>query len=189
MKITSVQFVKSITGDDEILHDHIPEIAFVGRSNVGKSSLINSILNARDLARTGKKQGKTREVNFFLVNKKYYFVDLPGYGFAHGGLDDREKIRNMMVWYLTRVEHKIHTVALIMDSKVGLTDFDRDMIDILGNEGHRTVIIFNKTDKLTQKERSVNLNAVMSEFPDIEILPYSSVVNKGAGLVLETLVK
>ena len=188
MKIKSVKFIKGITGDDEILHDKIPEIAFVGRSNVGKSSLINSILNVRELARTGKKPGKTIEINLYLVNDKYYFVDLPGYGFAQRGLDEREKIREMMIEYLTRKESKIHTVAIIIDGKVGLTDFDRDMIDIIDDCGLHAVIILNKTDKLNQKELSTQLNQIQNEVPGIEVLPYSSVLNKGAGFVLERLV-
>ena len=188
MKIKSVQFVKGITSDDEILHDGIPEVAFVGRSNVGKSSLINSLLNAREIARTGKKQGKTKEINFFLVNDKYYFVDLPGYGFAQGGLDDREKIRSIIIEYVTRKENNIHTVAVLIDSKVGVTDFDRDMYDILCDCGHHVVFIVTKTDKLNQKEMSLQLKNIQNEFPKNEILPYSSKLNKGAGFVLEKLV-
>lgn len=188
MKIKSTQFVKSITGDDEILHDGVPEIAFIGRSNVGKSSVINSLLNARELARTGKKQGKTREINFFLVNDKYYFVDLPGYGFAQGGLDDREKIRDMIIQYFSRAENNIHTVAVIIDAKVGLTNFDRDMIEILYDNEHHIVLIVNKTDKLNQKELSTQLRSIENECPGVEILPYSAVVNKGAGFVLEKLI-
>jgi len=188
MKIKSAQFVKGITGHDDVLYDAIPEIAFVGRSNVGKSSLINSLLNARELARTGKKQGKTTEINFFLINDKYYFVDLPGYGFAEGSHDDRDKIRDRILWYVTREESKIHTVALIVDGKVGLTTFDREMLEILdGNERH-VVILFNKTDKLTQKEIAAGLAAIKKEFPSIEVLPYSAKLSKGAGFVLERLV-
>ncbi len=189
MKIKSVKFAKGITGDDEILHDRFPEIAFVGRSNVGKSSLINSILNTRELARTGKKPGKTIEINLYLVNDKYYFVDLPGYGYAQRGLDEREKIREMMINYLTRNESKIHTVAVIIDGKVGLTDFDRDMLEILDDCNLHTVVILNKTDKLNQKELSVQLNQIENEVPGIEVLPYSSILNKGAGFILERLVK
>ena len=187
MKIKSVQFVKGVVGDDEILHNHIPEIAFVGRSNVGKSSLINSLLNVREMARTGKKQGKTKEINFYLVNEKYYFADLPGYGFAQGGFDDREKIRAIILGYLKQKETKIQTVALVVDGKVGLTDFDIDMLEILHAEGHRAVVIFNKTDKLNQKEMSANMRAIVNEFPHLEVLPYSSKLNKGAGHVLERL--
>jgi GTP-binding protein len=188
MKIKSVKFIKGITGDDEILHDRIPEIAFVGRSNVGKSSLINSILNVRELARTGKKPGKTIEVNFYLVNEKYYFVDLPGYGFAQRGLDEREKIREIMINYITRNDSKIHTVAIIVDSKVGLTEFDREMLDILNDCKLHAVLILSKIDKLNQKELSTQIKNIENQVLGIEILPYSSVVNKGAGFILERLV-
>ena len=188
MKIKSVKFVKGITGDDEILHDRVPEIAFVGRSNVGKSSLINSILNVRELARTGKKPGKTIEINLYLVNDKYYFVDLPGYGFAQRGLDEREKIREMMIEYITRKESKIHTVVIIVDGVVGLTDFDRDMIDILDDCNLHAVIVLSKIDKLNQKELSQQLRAIEEEVPGMEVLPYSSKLNKGAGLLLERMV-
>ena len=189
MKIKSVQFVKGITGDDEILHDGIPEIAFVGRSNVGKSSLINSLLNARELARTGKKQGKTKEINLFLVNEKYYFVDLPGYGFAQGGLDDREKIRDIIISYITRKESNIHTVAVLLDGKVGVTEFDRDMYDILRDCERYIVFIVTKTDKLNQKDLALQIKNIKNEFPGIEVLPYSSKLNKGAGFVLEKLIQ
>jgi GTP-binding protein len=188
MKITSATFVKGLVGDDEILHDTIPEIAFIGRSNVGKSSLINSLLNARELARTGKRQGKTTELNVFLVNKKYYFIDLPGYGFAEGGHDMRAKIREMIIEYLTRKGSKIHTVAVALDAKVGVTDFDRDVLEILWDNKHHAVIILNKIDKLNQKEFSASVAAVKKEYPEIEVLPYSAKLNKGAGLVLERLI-
>ncbi len=187
MKIKSAKFVKGIVGDDDILHDKTPEIAFVGRSNVGKSSLINSLLNARELARTGKKQGKTTEINIFLVNGKYYFVDLPGYGFAEGGFDSRAAIREMIIGYFTRDASKDNTVALVLDAKAGITDFDRDMLDILHDNGRRTIAILNKTDKLTQKELAERLREIKKEFPELEVLPYSAKLSKGAGFVLERL--
>ncbi len=187
VKIKSAAFVKGVTGDDAVFHDKKPEIAFVGRSNVGKSSVINSLLNARELARSGKKPGKTTEINIFLVNDKYYFVDLPGYGFAEGGRDTRELIREMIIGYFTRKTDKENSVAVLLDAKVGLTDFDRDMLEILHDHNRRTLLILNKTDKLTQKELSQQLAAIKNEFPEIEVLPYSAKLSKGSGLVLERL--
>lgn len=187
MKIKSAHFVKGITGDDAILHDKTPQIAFVGRSNVGKSSLINSLLNKRELAKTGKKQGKTTEINIYDVNEKYYFVDLPGYGFAQGGFDQREKIREMILGYLTNASAMPHTVAIVIDSKVGLTDFDRDMLEILRDNNHHGVIVFNKTDKLSQREVAAGLKDIAEECPGVTVLPYSSTLSKGAGLVLQKL--
>jgi GTP-binding protein len=187
VKITSAEFIKGITGDDELLHNTKPQIAFIGRSNVGKSSVINSLLNARELAKSGAKPGKTREINLFLVNKKFYFVDLPGYGFAEGSRDAREMIRGMIIEYFTRKGARPVTAALILDAKVGLTDFDRDMLEILGDNGHRAVAILNKTDKLTQKENAQQIAAIKNEYPELEVLPYSAKLSKGAGQVLEVL--
>ena len=83
MKILSASFVKGFTGTDPILYDSLPQFAFVGRSNVGKSSLMNCLLGSTNLVKSGKTPGKTKEINFFLVNRNMYFVDLPGYGFSN----------------------------------------------------------------------------------------------------------
>ena len=190
MKIKSAKFVKGIVGHDEVLYDKYPHIAFVGRSNVGKSSVINSLVgSSKGLVKTGKKPGKTTEINFFKVNDKYYFVDLPGYGFAVGGLEGREKIREMIINYLTDPKVVPHTVALILDSKAGVTDFDRDMLDILRDNGHRTVIILNKIDKLNQKELSSQLSLIQKEIPpDIEIFPYLALTQKTVKQLREKLI-
>lgn len=188
MRVKSAKFIKGIKSDDEIRHEGVPEIAFIGRSNVGKSSVINSLLNARELARTGSKQGKTREINFFLVNEKYYFVDLPGYGFAEGSLTEREVIREMTIGYFTVPDTGLHKVAVVLDAKVGITDYDRDMLEILHDNNHQALLILNKTDKLNQKELAQAMRAIKNEFPEIEVLPYSATLNKGAGFVLDRLV-
>lgn len=188
MKIKSVKFVKGIVGEDEIRHFGVPEIAFIGRSNVGKSSVINSLLNARELARTGSKQGKTRQINYFLINEKYYFVDLPGYGFAEGSLAEREEIREMVIGYFSEEGAGLSKVAIVLDSKVGVTDLDKDMLDILHDNNHEVVFILNKTDKLNQSELSKALKNIKNEFPEIEVLPYSAKLSKGAGFILDRLV-
>ena len=186
MLITSATFIKGITGNDAILHDKYPQIAFVGRSNVGKSTLLNS-LAGRGIAKTGKKQGKTTEINLFLINEKFYFVDLPGYGFAQGGHDKREMIREMILGYLTSKGKKPQTIAVILDAKIGLTDFDRDMLEILRAEGHHYVLVLNKIDKLTQKEASDRMKETIAEVPEADIVTYSSENKKGTNLLLQTL--
>src|SRR6266516_2479045 len=98
-KITSARFIRGIIGTNDILFDGLPQIAFVRRSNVGKSSVINSLTNRKDLVKVGKKPGKTTEINFFLINERFYFVDLPGYGYARLTPAEREKIRKRMLWY------------------------------------------------------------------------------------------
>src|SRR3989338_2063045 len=112
MKITSAKFVKGIIGTDDVLYDGIPQIAFVCRSNVGKSSVINSLVNQADLVKVGKKPGKTTEINFFLINRQFYFVDLPGYGYAKVSPVEKEKIRKRMLWYLT--ESKVQPACVVL---------------------------------------------------------------------------
>src|SRR5881394_1791063 len=121
MNIKSADFVKGITGDDIILTDNIPQIAFIGRSNVGKSSVINSLANKKAMARSSSSAGRTKEINFFLINKDFYLVDLPGYGFAHGSLDERKNIQQLIYWYLTNPEVEQKKVVLIIDANVGVT--------------------------------------------------------------------
>ena len=178
-----------MTGDDKILRDKNKQIAFVGRSNVGKSSLINALLGINELARTGKRTGKTTEANFYKVNDRYYFVDLPGYGYAAKSLDEREKIREMIIAYLSNKDIEPHTVALILDGKVGLTDFDRDMLEILRDIGHRAVIIVNKSDKLIQKELAQQMKDITNEYYEVDVVPYSTITKKGTNLVLSVLLK
>ena len=187
MKVLSAKFVKGITGDDAVLRDGKPQVAFIGRSNVGKSTVLNSLLNKGELAKTGKKQGKTTEINFFLVNDKMYFVDLPGYGFAQGSKEVRETIRGMIVEYLTQTGFKPHTVVVILDAKVGLTDFDRDVLDILRTEGHHAVIILNKIDKLNQRELAMQVKAIKTEVPDVELVQYSAIEKKRSAQVLNSI--
>jgi GTP-binding protein len=187
VKISSAKFIQGITRDDAILYDGKPQVAFIGRSNVGKSTAINSLLNKGELAKTGKKQGKTTEINFFLVNDSMYFVDLPGYGFAQGGHAVREMIRAMIISYLTNPKVSPHTIVVIIDAKVGLTDFDRDIVDILRNEDRHAIILLNKTDKLNQKELSAQVAAIKAEVPEVEIVPYSALTKKGSAQVLNKI--
>ena len=118
MNITSASFVTGIIGTDPILKEKHPQIAFVGRSNVGKSSVINSLVMRKDLVKSSSMPGKTREINFFLINKAFYFVDLPGYGFARMGAKGAEKIRKLILWYLGSGEARVKLVVLIIDSVV-----------------------------------------------------------------------
>lgn len=152
MNVASAEFVKGIRGSDEILAEGIPSIAFIGRSNVGKSSILNALAGKPGMARVGDKPGKTTEINFFLINKKRYFVDLPGYGYASGGQKDRESLRQLIIWYFTSGEAHPQKVVLILESKAGLTKFDEQMIEVLTEKRHPYLIVLNKVDKLSQKD-------------------------------------
>lgn len=187
MEITKAQFVKGIRGTDPVIDNGVPHYAFVGRSNVGKSSLINALTGRNDMARVGKKPGKTTEINFFLVNNEFYLVDLPGYGYAKATPQERAKLKKLIIWYLTYSGAKPRKVILIVDAKVGVTDFDRDMIMILREEKHPFVVVANKIDKITQKEASAQMMLIKEAAGDAAAIPFSSKTGKGMKQLLETI--
>jgi GTP-binding protein len=187
MHITSATFIRGIIGTDDIIHDGIPHIAFVGRSNVGKSSVINALVGQKDLVKVGKKPGKTTEINFFLINRKYYFVDLPGYGYAQLTPVEREKIRKRMLWYLMESgAHPLH-VALVVDIRAGFTEFDLDMAQLLRDLHHPFLVIANKTDKLSQKEISEQMALIRDASLNAEVLLFSAEKHEGVAAVLQKL--
>ncbi|HBH71584.1 MAG: putative GTP-binding protein EngB [Parcubacteria group bacterium GW2011_GWC1_42_11] len=188
MNITSAEFVKGIIGTDPILKEKYPQIAFVGRSNVGKSSVINSLVMRKDLVKSSSMPGKTREINFFIINKKYYFVDLPGYGFARMGAKGAEKIRKLILWYLGSGEARVNMVVLIVDSVVKPMAYDKEMADILRAENIPFVVVANKIDRLNQTERSHNMKAIESSLGAL-VLPYSARTHSGRDELLETISK
>jgi len=152
MKIKTAEFIKGIVGEDKILKEKKPQVAFIGRSNVGKSSVINSLVSRKNLVKSSSTPGKTREINFFLVNKSIYFVDLPGYGFAKMSKKESEKLRKLIWWYFTSGEVKPKFVVLIVDAKVGVTDLDFDMLGILKEYNHNIIVLANKVDKLKKND-------------------------------------
>ena len=179
MKVISAEFVKGIGGTDEILGDPIPHIAFIGRSNVGKSSILNALVGKKELARVGVKPGKTIEINFFLINKTHYFVDLPGYGYAAASQKDREKLRKHIVWYFTSGEAHPQKVVLILDSSAGLTKFDEQMIEVLKEQKHPYLLVVNKVDKLSQKELSEQIAKIKASVGDTDIMQTSVKTGRG----------
>ncbi len=183
MKITEATFVSSSTEVGGKPKQKLPEIAFIGRSNVGKSSLINMLCNARKLAMTSSSPGKTRLVNHFLINGKWYIVDLPGYGYAKASRAERQALDNMINDYLLHSEELLLLFVLI-DSRHDMMKIDMDFIDSLGENGIPFSIIFTKGDKLgpvalaTQIER--NRQALLEHWEELPPCFSTSAVS-GAG--------
>jgi GTP-binding protein len=174
-KINSAEFLKGIVGTDIILTDGVPEFAFVGRSNVGKSSTINSLVGRKDLVKTSNKPGKTTEINFFGVNgRKAYFVDLPGYGYAQASPKRKESIEKLILWYLLYSQATIAKVVLILDTKAGLTAFDAEMIRVLREQGHPYLVVANKADRLNQKDLSARLRSIKEAAHEAIVVPYTA---------------
>ncbi len=190
MEVTSAQFVKSVVGSHNLLVDNIPQISFVGRSNVGKSSVINKLVNQKKLVRSSSKPGKTQHINFFLINENTYFVDLPGYGYAKLGQKYREKLRRLILWYFISGEAQITKAVVIVDAKAGLRDFDREMISVLREYKHPFIVVANKIDKLNQKNLYKSISDIKQELgEDIDIFPFSAKTGKGKEKLLDNILQ
>jgi len=187
MEITKAEFVKGVIGDDYSLGNDMPQAAFLGRSNVGKSSVINSLVNRKNLVRASKTPGKTREANFFLVNDMFYLIDFPGYGFAKCSQKDRDKLIKRILWYIQYAEDKPEVVLLIIDIKVGMTVLDMEMIKTLKENKHEVIIVANKIDKLNQKEEAQKISEIEKGVPGFHVFPYSAKTKKGREKLLSEI--
>lgn len=147
MKISSAVFVKSSAKIDQLPSANLPEFAFIGRSNVGKSSLINMLVQQRELAKTSSTPGKTRTFNHFLVNNSWYLADLPGYGFAKVSQAQRKEWENVLQQYLLKRENLLYVIVLV-DLRIEPQKSDIDFINATGMKNIPLVIAFTKSDKL-----------------------------------------
>jgi len=174
MKIKSATFVKGIIGSDEILINGIFQVSFLGRSNTGKSTLINSLIMRKNLARSSSSPGKTIRMDFFLINDSFYFVDFPGYGYAKHSSQKREKLAKMILWYLMYSEIKNRLIILVIDAKVGITPYDADMLKTFHEHHINHIIVANKADNLQMGQKEKQLMKIQRECQNSEVIPYSS---------------
>lgn len=165
MIIKSAEFVISNTDYNKCPQDGKPEYAFIGRSNVGKSSLINMLVNRKNLAMTSSKPGKTMLINHFIINGEWYLVDLPGYGFAQRSKKDREVFLAMINDYILNREQLTNLFVLI-DSRHAPQAIDIDFIQWLGNEGIPFSLAFTKSDKQSKLKLSNNLNIYINKLKE-----------------------
>lgn len=187
MNIRSAEFLRGIRGSDALLSDGTPQIAFIGRSNVGKSSLLNALTERKQLARVGKKPGKTTEINIYRVNDTHYFLDLPGYGFADATPAEREKLRKLIIWYFTSGEAHPALTVFALEAKAGLTRFDEDMLKILREHGLPHVIVLNKVDKLSQKELAQKLRDIKERSGELVVMQTSAESGRGISALRERI--
>lgn len=181
MKIISADFIISAVSDEQYPRGGLPEIAFVGRSNVGKSSLINSMLNRKKLVKTSSTPGKTQMINFFDVNHEFVCADLPGYGFAKVPKSVQKKWQNLVEQYLTGREN-LRTVIFIVDIRRKPTDLDLHMQEWLEQHEVDYILVATKADKLSQAEQSKQLKQIRQAFlkdAKQEIVAYSSKNQRG----------
>jgi len=183
MTITQATFAGSSTKVSQKPSRKLPEFAFIGRSNVGKSSLINMLCGNKSLAKTSSTPGKTKLINHFLINDTWYLVDLPGYGYAKMSQSGREELRKIINEYISKSEELV-TLFVLVDSRHDITKIDRDFIAGLGENGVPFAIIFTKGDKMGPNVLKAQIEKdkrILSE--DWEELPmmFSSSAQTGAG--------
>ena len=179
MKITSAEFVKSAFAEDHWPRLRLPEVAFLGRSNVGKSSLINTLLGVKGLARTSSTPGRTQSLNFFLLNKNFFFVDLPGYGYARVPRTVRETWGEMATDYLAKREQLVLSIH-ILDSRHDPTQLDVQLREWLTAHAKPHLTVATKADKLSANELQRNLRRARQTLGEGgEIVAYSAVTGAG----------
>ena len=167
MRIESGEFIRAAFSEGDFLRDARPQIAFVGRSNVGKSSLLNRLLGRRALARISSRPGRTQAINYFLVNSNVYFVDLPGYGYAQVGKAKRQEWARLIERYFAQGEP--HVIQLV-DAKVGATPLDIEAFEYLEASGCAPIVVATKSDKVPRGRRMAQLARIAAalEMPDGE---------------------
>lgn len=188
MKITSAEFVKSAFNKSHWTTDGLPEIAFLGRSNVGKSSLLNSLLARKGLARTSNTPGRTQSINYFLVNKSIYFVDLPGYGYAKVSKSMRSDWGVMAREYLSERSELVLSIQLI-DSRHEPTDLDRQLNSWLVEYEKPFIVVATKTDKLSNNQLQKQLKVIGNTITDAKVIAYSTVSGKGREEVWQEILR
>ena len=187
MEILKAEFVKGIVGGDYSTKDNLPQIAFLGRSNSGKSSVIGSLTGQKDLVRASKIPGMTIEANFFRINNAFYLVDFPGYGFAKRSILDRNRMIKRIFWYLEFSNVRPTAIFLIIDGNVGITKLDWQMLEIIVKNNHNVTIIANKIDKIPVTKRAAKIAEISQEAQGIKVLGYSAKTEEGKDQIYKSI--
>ena len=183
MKISSARFVKSAIQPDDFPRDQRPEIAFCGRSNIGKSSLLNTLTDAHGLARTSSSPGRTQTINFFLINDRIYFVDLPGYGYAKVPKAVKEKWGVMIEGYL-RDRDQLKLALMLVDSRMRPMESDVMMKEWLDHHAIPNAVVLTKIDKISRNQLNQALRTGAQTLKTKEIIPFSAVTRSGKDQIL-----
>jgi GTP-binding protein len=187
MVIKSAVFKKGSPTVDGVFDDGLPHVAFIGRSNVGKSSTINALTKVKGLAKTSGTPGATKHINMFLVNNKFYIVDLPGYGYVSGSTGKRDALHDLIESYVFSDSKNEKKFVIIVDAKVGPSKDDLAMIESLASFGAEIVVAVNKIDKLKSTELKKQLQEIKNLVGAHTIVPYSAEKKTGLGLLLEAI--
>lgn len=182
------EHVISAARPDQFPPESLPEIAFLGRSNVGKSSLLNCLTGKKGLAFTSSKPGCTQLINFFRINGEMYFVDLPGYGYARVPLEVKARWKSLIESYLLN-RNSLKTAVVLLDSRRGWMETDLELKNWLEFQNVPYVVVATKFDKLNQKEQHRSLTSISKELSGGELFPFSAVTGRGVREIWQAISK
>ena len=188
VRFINAKFIKSASKKAEFIVDDLPQIAIVGRSNVGKSSLINMLTDNSKMAKTSSTPGRTRLVNYFNINNQFYLVDLPGYGFHKAGKNIASAWDSVMNDYFVENQN-LKLVFVLLDSRIQPTELDKQMLDYLATNELPAVLILTKTDKISRSELNMQILKISNElrFNKTHIIATSAEKKQGKERVAEII--
>lgn len=189
MNLQKVEFVRSAARPNDFLSDGLPQIAFAGKSNVGKSSVLNCVLQRKNFARVGQKPGKTIHINYFKVDGRAYFVDLPGYGYAQVAASEKERWGKLMEAYFARADD-ISLGVMIVDARHAPTKLDCVMAELFQSTGCPFLVVANKLDKLKKSEIEPNMQCIRQTLrlsEETMLLPFSAEKGTGRNELVRTI--
>lgn len=191
LNLNKAEFIRSAASAKQFIRSSLPAVVFAGKSNVGKSSVINRLLNRKNFARVGASPGKTVHVNYFLIDKKLYFVDLPGYGYAKVSQSEKDRWGKLMEDFFSDPSH-VTLGVMIVDARHKPTADDVTMAEWFKSSGCRLVIAANKLDKLKKSEIEPNLNLIRDTLDLTKeqlLIPFSAEKGTGRDALIAEIVK
>ena len=191
INVNKAEFIKSAASPKQFIRSSVPSVVFAGKSNVGKSSVINRLLNRKNFARVGAQPGKTIHVNYFYIDEKVYFVDLPGYGYARVSQSERERWGKLMEDFFAQ-EGLIDLGVMIVDARHKPTADDVTMAEWFKNSGCRLVVVANKLDKLKKSEVEPNMALIretLSLPEETVLIPFSAEKGQGREALMTEILK
>ncbi|MSP65059.1 MAG: YihA family ribosome biogenesis GTP-binding protein [Ignavibacteria bacterium] len=190
MKISTIDFIIGVANLKQLPKDNLPEVVFLGRSNVGKSSLLNKVCNRKNIARVSKNPGKTRELNYYMINKKVYFVDLPGYGYARVAEHVKAGWATLIEDFF-RTRKQIAVALQIVDARLGPTELDNTMLGWLDYYEVPFILMMTKADKLPVSKLKMQVERITQQLSGftqlVKVIPFSSVTGVGRAELLSTI--
>ncbi|MCP4220961.1 MAG: YihA family ribosome biogenesis GTP-binding protein [bacterium] len=172
MKIKDIKVAATSFNAKQLVEDEVPKVVFIGRSNVGKSSLINKVLMRKKLARTSSKPGKTVSINYFMVNDNCYFVDLPGYGYAKVSKQEQKRVRSLIASFFERTLN-VKLVVILIDSRRGFMESDLEILEQIINKGLKMLTVLTKSDKLRTSELFSQKQNLQTNY-GLNVIPFTT---------------